>query len=87
MSFVQNLLQLVFRQTGFNLRVFSALFLLLVGSGLKRSMHRKIGQFFTGFFHISKKKKTALQLNRTEILMPGKKKMLTLSYLRTGVRK
>ena len=33
---------------------------------------RKIGQFFVGFFHISKRKKTALQLNRKETLKPGK---------------
>ena len=42
---------------------------------------RKIGQFFAGFFHISKRRKTALQLNRTETLKPGKK-ILTSSYLR-----
>ena len=34
---------------------------------------RKIGQFFAGFFHISKRRKTALQLKRTETLKPGKK--------------
>ena len=34
---------------------------------------RKIGQFFAGFFHISKRRKTALQLNRKETLRPGKK--------------
>ena len=47
---------------------------------------RKIGQFFAGFFHISKRRKTAPQLNRTETLKPGKK-MLKSSYLRTVVRK
>ena len=47
---------------------------------------RKIGQFFAGFFHISKRRKTALQLNKTETLKPGEK-MLTSSYLRTGVCK
>ena len=52
--------------------LFSALFLLLVGSGPIRSMPiKKIGQFFAGFFHISKRRKTALQLNRTETLKPG----------------
>ena len=53
---------------------FSALFLLLVGSGPK----------------ISKRRKTALQPNRTETLEPGKKKkkkMFTSSYLHAGVRK
>ena len=35
---------------------------------------RKIGQFFAGFFHISKRRKTALQLNRKENLKPGEKK-------------
>ena len=35
---------------------------------------RKIRQIFAGFFHISKRRKTALQLNRTETLKPGKKK-------------
>ena len=34
---------------------------------------RKIGQLFSGFFHISKRRKTALQLNRTETLKPGEK--------------
>ena len=34
---------------------------------------RKIGQFFAGFFHISKRRKTALQHNRTETLKPAKK--------------
>ena len=47
---------------------------------------RKIGKFFAGFFHISKRRKTAPQLNRTETLKPGKK-MLKSSYLRTVVRK
>ena len=35
---------------------------------------RKIGQFFAGFFHISKRRKTALQLYRKENLKPGEKK-------------
>ena len=48
---------------------------------------RKIGQFLAGFFHVSKRRKTALELNRKETQRPGKKKMLTSSYLRTGVRK
>ena len=49
---------------------------------------RKIGQIFAGFFHISKRRKPALQLNRKETLKPGKKKKkLTSSYLCTGVRK
>ena len=39
---------------------------------LKVNANRKIGQFFSDFFHISKRKKTALQLNRTETLKPGK---------------
>ena len=34
---------------------------------------REIGQFFAGFFHISKRRRTASQLNRTETLKPGKK--------------
>ena len=34
---------------------------------------RKVGQFFAGFFHISKRRKTALQLNRTETLKPDNK--------------
>ena len=54
---------------------FSALFLLLVGSGPKKSMPiEKIGQFFAGFFHNSKIRKTASQLNRTGTQKPGKKK-------------
>ena len=48
---------------------------------------RKIGQIFAGFFHISKRRKPALQLNRKETLKPRKKKVLTSSYLLTGVRK
>ena len=32
----------------------------------------KIGKFFAGFFHISKIRKTALQLNKKETLKPGK---------------
>ena len=48
---------------------------------------RKIGQFFAGLFHISKRRKTALQLNRKENLKLGEKKMLTSSYLRSSVRK
>ena len=48
--------------------------------------HKKIGQFFAGFFHISKRRKTSLKLNRKETLKPVKK-MLTSSNLRTGVRK
>ena len=35
---------------------------------------RKIGQIFPGFFHISKRRKPARQLNRKETLKPGKKK-------------
>ena len=54
--------------------IFSALFLLLAGSGPKRPTPiEKFGQFFAGFFHISKRSKTALQLNRTETLKPDKK--------------
>ena len=34
---------------------------------------RKIGQFFAGFFHISKRRKTALQLNKKENLKLGEK--------------
>ena len=34
---------------------------------------RKIGQIFADFFHISKRRKPALQLNRQETLKPGKK--------------
>ena len=48
--------------------------------------YRKIGQFFAGFFHISKRRKTSLNLNRKETLK-AVKKMLTSSNLRTGVRK
>ena len=46
---------------------FSGLSLMLVGSGLKRSM------LFAGLFHISKRRKAALQLHKTETLKPGKK--------------
>ena len=54
---------------------FWALFLLLVGSRPKKSMPiEKIGQFFAGFFHNSKIRKTASQLNRTGTQKPGKKK-------------
>ena len=35
---------------------------------LKVNTDRKTGQFFAGFFHILKRRKTALQLNRTETL-------------------
>ena len=50
-------------------KFFSALFLLLVGSGPKKvNANRKIGQFFVGFFHILKRTKSVLQLNRTETL-------------------
>ena len=34
----------------------------------------KIGQFFAGFFHISKRRKIALQLNKKENLKLGEKK-------------
>ena len=40
---------------------------------LKVNADRKIEQFFAGFFHISKRRKTARQLNRTETLKPGEK--------------
>ena len=52
-----------FAKSACNLRVFfnSALFLLLVGSGPKRSMPiEKSGQFFAGFFHILQRRNTAL---------------------------
>ena len=50
---------------------------------------RKIGQFFAGFFHISKRRKTALQLNRKENLKPGEKKKCSrhLIYARACVNK
>ena len=49
---------------------------------------RKIGKFFAGFFHISKRRRTASQLNRTETLKPGKKKCSRdLIYLRACVNK
>ena len=41
---------------------------------------RKIGQFFVGFFHILKRRKTALQLNRTETLQPVKKNADVILY-------
>ena len=68
---------------------FSALFLLLVGSGPKRSMPiEKIGQFFSGFFLYFKGRKTALKLNRTETMKPGKKKgSRHLIYARACVNK
>ena len=70
---------------------FSALFLLLVGSGPKKSMAiKKIGQFFAGFFHIHiKGRKAALQLYRTETLKPGKKKKFSrhLMYARACVNR
>ena len=65
---------------------FRLYFCCLLDQDLKVNADRKIGQFFVGFFHISKRRKTSLQLNRTETLKPGKK-MLTSFYLRTGVRK
>ena len=65
----------------------STLFLLLVWiRTLRVKADRKIGQFFAGFFHILKRRKTALQLKRRQ-LCSQVKKMLTSSYLRTGVRK
>ena len=49
---------------------------------------RKIGQIFAGFFHISKRRKPALQLNRKETLKPGKKKCSRhLIYARACVNK
>ena len=50
---------------------------------------RKIGQIFAGFFHISKRRKPALQLNRKETLKPGKKKKNSrhLIYARACVNK
>ena len=62
---------------------------MLVGSGLKRSMLiGKTGQFFAGFFHISKRRKATLQLHRTETLKPGKKKCSRhLIYTRACVNK
>ena len=39
----------------------------------KVNTDRKIAQFFAGFFQILKRRKTALQLNRTETLQPVKK--------------
>ena len=67
-------------------------FCCLLDQDLKKvDADRKIGQFFAGFFHISKRKKTAPQLNRTETLKPGQKNAHVTSdessYLRTGVRK
>ena len=49
---------------------------------------RKIGQFFAGFFHISKRRKTALQLNKKENLKLGEKKCSRhLIYARACVNK
>ena len=49
---------------------------------------RKIGQIFAGFFHISKRRKPARQLNRKETLKPGKKKCSRhLIYSRACVNK
>ena len=54
----------------------------------KVSGDRKIRQFFASFFHISKGRKTALQLHRTETLKPGKKKCSRhLIYARACVNK
>ena len=91
MSFGQNFLQLVFRQiceTG-NLRVFLGFSFVACWIRIwKVNADRKIGQFFAGFFHISKRRKTALQLNRTETLKPGKKKCSRhLIYARACVNK
>ena len=49
---------------------------------------RKIGQFLAGFFHVSKRRKTALELNRKETQRPGKKKCSRrLIYARACVNK
>ena len=46
----------------------SALYLLLVGSGPKKvNADTKIGQFFAGFFHVLKRRKTALRLKRRQL--------------------
>ena len=89
LSFGQNLLQLVFRQIceTCNLRVFSALFLLLVGSGPKRSMPiEKLGSssLVSSIFQREGKLHGSLTGRK---LWSQVKKMLTSSYLRTGVRK
>ena len=53
---------------------------LIVQNNVCAALHGAIGEdniclrrFFAGFFHISKRRKTAMQLNRTETLKPGKK--------------
>ena len=65
-----------------NLQVFSALFLLFVGSG----PIEKLGSSSLVSSIFQKKRKTSLKLNRKETLK-AVKKMLTSSNLRTGVRK
>ena len=78
MSFGQNLLQLVFRQVceTRNLQFFfnSALFLLLVGSGPKRSMPiLQLGSYSHVFPNFTEKENcTAAQ--KTTTMQPGKKK-------------
>ena len=63
---------------------FSALFSLLVESGAKRSMPIENWAVLRRFFLISKRRKTALQLNRTETLKPGKKnaRVILFTYRR-----
>ena len=67
---------------------FYALFFLFVGSGPKRSIPMEKLASSSLVFHISKRRKSALQLNRTETLKPGKKKCSRhLIYTRVCVNK
>ena len=57
---------------------------LIVQNNVYAAVHGAIA----GFFHISKRRKTALQLNRTETLKPGEKKCSRhLVYVRACVNK
>ena len=69
-----------------NLRVFWLYFCCLLDQHLKVNAD---GQFFAGFFHILKRRKSALQLKRLPLCshVTKKKKKVSSSYLRTGVRK
>ena len=92
MSFDQNLLQMVFRQIceTHNLRVFliRLYFCCFLDPDLKGQCRLKNGQFFSGFFHILKRRKTALKLKRRQLCSQIKKKCLChLIYARECVKK
>ena len=78
MSFGQNLLQLVFdkfakRATCEFFFKFGFIFAACWIRTEKVNADRKIGQFFAGFFHILKTKKSVLQLKRRQLCSQGKK--------------